>query len=494
MNSKENNETYKSLFKATSLFGGVQVYLILIGVIKSKIIALLLGPLGIGVQGLYVSAVELIKQFTSFGLSQSAVRDVSEAYGSNDYDKVDKVVSVLRRIVWYTGLLGAITMMVLSPVLSRLTFGSSDYTIPFLFLSTVLLIDQLTIGQKVVLQGLRKLKYLAKASAIGSTLGLLASIPLYYLLGIKGIVPTLILYSSVSLLFSWFYSKRITITNRKVNFKEMMIEGSGMIKMGLALSVSSMLVALSAYLLRGFIRYEGGTEEVGYFTAGFTIVNTYVAMVFNAMATDYYPRLAAVNHDDDKCRDLVSKQAEIGVLILAPMLCACILFWELMIRVLYTSDFLKAGNFILFAMLGMLFKLASWSISYIIIAKSESRLFVCNEIIQNVYTLLFNLIGYHYGGLLGLGISFTLCQVIYFIQVYIIAVKKYNFSFSASFWLMYVLQMAIVLLSLVIGITINDTLFRYIAGSFLLVISGYYSLKGLNDRTNFLSVLKNRIK
>ena len=279
-----------------------------------------------------------------------------------------------------------------------------------------------------------------------------------------------------------------------MNFKGMMIEGSGMIKMGLALSVSSMLVALSAYLLRGFIRYEGGTEEVGYFTAGFTIVNTYVAMVFNAMATDYYPRLSAVNHDDDKCRDLVSKQAEIGVLILAPMLCACILFWELMIRILYTSDFLKAGNFILFAMLGMLFKLASWSISYIIIAKSESRLFVSNEIIQNVYTLLFNLIGYHYGGLLGLGISFTLCQVLYFIQVYIIAVKKYNFSFSASFWLMYILQMAIVLLSLVIGITINDTLFRYIAGGFLLVISGYYSLKGLNDRTNFLSVLKNRMK
>ncbi len=176
--------SYRSIFKATSLFGGVQVYQILVGIVKSKVIAILLGPEGVGLLGLYSSAIDLVKQFTSFGLAQSAVRDVSEASGSGDFQRISKIIIVLRKLVWYTGFLGFTALLFFAPLLSKSTFGNYDYTVPLIFLSVTLLLDQLCAGQKVILQGLRKLKYLAKATVIGSTLGLVVSIPLYYLLGV----------------------------------------------------------------------------------------------------------------------------------------------------------------------------------------------------------------------------------------------------------------------------------------------------------------------
>ena len=136
-----NQSSYRSIFKATSLFGGVQVYQILIQIIKSKFIAVLLGPAGVGIMGLYQSGLQLVQQLSSMGLAQSAVRDVSEANGSNDIKKIARIVTVVRKLVWFTGLLGLIIVICCSPLLSKMSFGNYDYTIPFIILSITLLLD-----------------------------------------------------------------------------------------------------------------------------------------------------------------------------------------------------------------------------------------------------------------------------------------------------------------------------------------------------------------
>lgn len=92
----ENKSSYRSIFKATSLFGGVQVYQILIQIIKSKFVAVLLGPAGVGIMGLYQSGLQLIQQISSMGLAASAVRDVSEANGTNDIQKIAKTIRALQ--------------------------------------------------------------------------------------------------------------------------------------------------------------------------------------------------------------------------------------------------------------------------------------------------------------------------------------------------------------------------------------------------------------
>ena len=130
----------------------------------------------------------------------------------------------------------------------------------------------------------------------------------------------------------------------EISYKQTLKDGAGMLKLGLALCFSSILVSLSSYVLRSFISNIGGTSEVGLYVAGFAIVNTYVGMIFTAISTDYYPRLAAVNTDNHKCRQMVNEQGEIATLIMAPLLLICIVFMPLVVYILYSDKFIQQGG------------------------------------------------------------------------------------------------------------------------------------------------------
>lgn len=486
--------SYRSIFKATSLFGGLQAYQILISVIKSKIIAVLLGPAGMGMIGLYQSAVQLIQSLSAMGLSSSAVRDVSEANGTGDKDRINNVVSVLRRLVWFTGILGMIIVIALSPILSQTTFGSKDYTIPFIFLALTLLLDQLSAGQRVVLQGMRRLKHLAKASAYGATMTLVVAVPIYYLFGTDGIVPTLVLTSLITLLFTWFYARKIEIVKVEKSLAQTFREGSVMLKMGWAMSLSSILAYLSAYLFRGYVRSLDGTEAVGLYTAGFTILTAYVGMVFTAIGTDFYPRLAAVNKDTQKSNEVVNQQGEIASLIMGPILLICIFFMPIVVRLLYSKEFLGANDFILFAVPGMMFKMGSWLVAYQFIAKADMKLFIINEVVTTLYAFVFKIVGYRYFGLTGVGVAFTISLFIYMMQVVIFTKHYYKFKFTSVFLKLFVIQCVAIASSLVFKLLNGDGLTSYMIGACICVIAVVWSIYELNKRMNIMAFIKQRAK
>ena len=442
--------------------------------------------------GLYQSGLQLVQQFSSMGLANSAVRDVSEANGFNDIHKIAKIVTIVRKLVWLTGFLGLIIVACCSPLLSKMSFGNYDYTIPFIILSVTLLMDQLSAGQRVVLQGMRRLKDLARCTTLGVTFGLITSVPLYYWFGIDGIIPTLILNSACSLTLSWVYSRRIKFEKVYVTPKQTFEQGKQMLVMGLSMSLSGIFATIVSYIIRAYIQNVGGIEQVGLFQAGFVIMSTYVGMVMNAIATDYYPRLAAINKDNEMCREVVSQQGEIGTIIIAPMLNICLVFMPFVLSLLYSDLFIAANEFISWACLGMMLKLAAWIISYLFIAKAESKMFLKLELSANIVYLLFSLLGYHYMGLSGLGIAFALDYAVYFLLCYLIARKRYEFKFSKNFIKCYVVQLLLVVTCLSI-IIVSDGWIKYTIGSLVIFISCYLGVKGLNQRVNLLGFIKSKI-
>src|SRR5690606_34219944 len=109
--------------------------------------------------------------------------------------------------------------------------------------------------------------------------------------------------------------------------------------------------------------------------------------------------------------------------------------------ILYSVKFLAVNDMILWAVLGIFFKAASWSIGFIFLAKGATKMFFWNELTMNIYMLGLNLIGYYLWGLAGLGISFLVAYIIYLIQVYVVAYKYYNFSFKIDFYKIFILQL-----------------------------------------------------
>lgn len=485
--------SYRQVFKATSLFGGVQVFQILIGIIRTKFVAVLLGATGVGIMGLLNAPLQLIISITGLGISYSAVRDIAEAHGKEDQKRISYAITILRRWSWFTGLLGAVVTITLAPLLSQWTFGNRDYTWAFVWLSVTMLLQALSKGQSTILQGTRRLRDMARSGIIGSILGLFTSIPLYYWFGVKGIVPAMILSASTALFLSWYYSRRVPVLHVDLTFRETYKSGLGMARLGIYMTVAGFIASFSAYILNAFISNKGGVEEVGLYNAGWGVVGQYTGIIFSAMATDYFPRLSAVQDDNEKVRELVQQQGVTALLIMAPLLTLIIAAMPIVIRILYTPAFHPVVMFASLTVLGMQFKAISWAMGYVYLAKGNGSLFLKLEVVSGVAILAFNLLFYNILGLNGLGISFVISYFLAIIISYFALRVNYDFHFSGKFYVIVLYTYGFVILAF-LTMFIDSVFYRYAAGAFIFAMAALTSLYKLNELMDLRSLIINRFR
>lgn len=483
------SKSYRQIFKATSVFGGVQVFSIVINIIRYKFLAVLLGPAGMGIAALFTETLNLVRSVTSFGLSTSAVKTVATAYAVGDEKKISQVVSVLKKWVWMTGIFGFVVALALSPVLSRLVFGSTDYALSFALLAITVLLADLSAGQAVILQGTRKIRYLAKSGILGSLLGLITSIPLYYFFGSDGIVPAILITTLSALLLSWYFSNKVIIPTINVSRSLVISQGRQMMQLGFMLSLSGIITLAASYLVRIYISRSTGLADVGLYNAGFAIINSYAGLILAAMATDYFPRLSGVAHDNKLAASEINQQAEIAILILSPILCIFLVYIDWAVILLYSEKFIAIKNMIHWAALGMYFKAACWAAGFLLLAKGNAKGFFWNELIVNAYLLCFNLVGYHYWGLTGLGLSFLLTYILYLVQIAVVARRWYGFRFKPGFLRLFAIQVLLGVACFLV-VKLSGGMVAYIAGSVIILLSTLYSLSEMNKRLDLKSMLK----
>lgn len=466
---------------------------IVIGIIRVKFVAVLLGTTGVGIMSLLDAPLHLIISITGLGIAFSAVRYISEANADEDKNRIAEVIITLRRWSWFVGLLGAVVTISLAPLLSEWSFGNREYTWAFVWLSVTVLLKALSEAQKAILQGTRRLKDMAKAGVIGSAFGLFTSIPLYYFFGLKGIVPAMIITAITALLLSWYFSRKVPVEEIELPTRKTYTIGLGMAKLGVSMTIAGFIASLSTYVLNAFISNVGDVDQVGLYNAGWGVVGQYTGLVFTAMATDYFPRLSAIQSDNGKVKELVGQQAETALLIMTPLLALLIVTMPLVVKILYTPEFLPIVMFANLTVLGMQFKAVSWAMGYVYLAKGDGRLFLTLEIISGVAILLLNLGFYYFFGLNGLGISFIISYFLASIISYLVLRKKYGFSYSKVFYLVAILCYGIVVTSF-LTVFIPDPIFKIIAGIVVLIIAGSYSLYKLNKLMDFRSFISDRFK
>jgi len=493
MSDNDNINNYKETVKATSLFGGVELFNILIRIIRGKFIAVLLGPAGMGIVGLLNSTTELLSAFTNFGLQTSAVRNIAEANATGNSKQVFLVLSVLRKLVWYTGLFGTLICLFGASYFSQLTFGNSDYTYAFIILSVNILLVQLTHGQIALLQGLQKYKYLAKANIVGNTIGLFITVPLYYFWGIDAIIPVLLLTNVTTFILAIYYARKVNIKKVSVNLTDLKVVGGDMIKMGILISMSGLLATLSSYLVRIFISQTGGIDEVGLYNAGFTIINTYIGLVLTAMGTDYYPRLSKAASEKSFFLKTINEQAEIAILLIGPLVIAFIIFIKLIIFLLFSSKFLPIETMLLWAMSATLFKTMAWTLSYSLLAKGDSKVFFWSELSVLIYGFALNIGGYYYYGLSGLGVSFFIMYILYFVQLLFIVKIRYAFSFNSMAWRFFIIMGVFLLFAVIVKFFMPNWI-GYSIGTLLFLYLLRYSFMELDKRIGIKQLIINMIK
>jgi O-antigen/teichoic acid export membrane protein len=487
----DTQSSYRQIMKATSLFGGVQVINIIIGIIRTKLVAVLLGTAGIGVLGLLNTPLTLIASITGLGISFSAIRDISEAAGTQDEKRISDTLTSFRRWVLLTGILGMIVTIILAPWLSQWTFDNDEYTWAFIWLSSTFFINAISGGQLAILQGMRRLQNMAKATVIGSALGLFISIPLYYYFGTNGIPAALIITALVSLLISRHFARNIPIARSSISYKASFQLGLKMVKLGIVLTISGIVGAGVRYVILAFISREGGPEKVGLYQAGFGLISTYVGMIFTAMGADYFPRLAAINDDNKKCAEVINHQITIAATLIAPLCVLLLSFLPLAISLLYTKDFLPIVPMGEWLVLSTFLKVIVWAVGYLYLAKGALKTAFIIDNLMNVIFIVGYIFLYKLIGLEGIGIAdFILYSLALPLTLYVSS-TKYDFSFNRTTKIQLSKYGALVLFSFVL-LRVVDERFIYLIGSALTVFTSILAIVDLNKYIGILSFLKNR--
>ncbi|MEP5340502.1 MAG: oligosaccharide flippase family protein [Algibacter sp.] len=484
--SKKNE--YRAIFKVASIIGSVEVFNIVIAIIRSKVIALFLGPLGMGINGLFSITLEVFSSVSGLGIDKSSVKEISFFNNKKD-DKtfLVKLITLIRKLSLYAALLGSILMIVFSSLLSKWVFDSESYVFAFVWLSLALFFKQLTQVNFSILQGLRAIPNLAKANMFGSFISLIVTVPLYYFFKIEAIVPAIIISYIVSFLVSYFFQIKNVIPTIKLsdfNIKSDFIKGKQTLKLGVLLSFSGVITVITTYVFQIYLRYISSLEIVGLYLGGMAILNYYVNIVFNAMGKDYYPRLASIHNDNEKVIKVIQQQALIAILTITPIIVVFVAMAPFFIQVLYSSKFLDIIIFVKWGILGMLFKAISWSIGYSFIAKGDSKVFLKTTVVFNLFFLGLNILGYHYYGLEGLGISFFLYYGIHLISVFVIAKLRYGVYFTVDFGKLFFLTLILCLTVFMCSFIQND-LYRNLSVGILGFVSIIFTLYHLNRIMDF---------
>mgnify|MGYP003292275651 CR=1 FL=1 len=491
-NSKQKKNSYRDNFKTTILFSFVQIYQIFIRIVRSKFVAMFLGPEGMGITSLLHSTTDLISASTNMGLKTSGVRSVAAANSLQDQAKIAEISTVVRRLIMITGLFGMLICACFSPLWSLNSFGNYDYTWAFVIVSVVILLDQLNYGELVLLQGLQKRTFLAKANIIGQTISLFVIVPLYYFFRVKAIVWVLVIASLTTFIISKCYTKRLNIPKVHVTFREVFSLGREMIKLGVLLSIQHMMAQLSMYIVRNYVSQVGSLTDVGLYSAGSTIINLYLSLVFTAMATDYFPRLSKTKNNEE-LHNTIQQQAEITIFLFAPIIVLFIVFIKPVILLLYSEEFLPIEMMLYFAMGATLIKALAWSQSYSIVAKAKAKVYFWNEVVAITNNLILNILGYKLFGLTGFGISIVIGYILYLIQVSCVTKKYFNFSFSSIIWKYFIILNIFVVASLVSKIALSN-FWGYIFGSIIFMICLCYSYRELDKRVGIKDALINKFR
>jgi len=368
--------------------------------VRSKLVAVLLGPDGMGLISLLNSSIKLVSDSTNLGIGISAVKRLSLLYEQEDEARMRGEVSVVRSWGLLTALLGAVVMVAASPFLNAVSFSWGDHTLHYVLLSPVIGMMAVTGAELAILKATRHLRQLATLSVYNVLCALLLSVPLFFLWGASAIVPSMVLVAFLQLLLTCWYSWRLF--PYRVSFSRVTLsQGRVMVVLGIAFVGAGILGSGSEFIIRSYLNNVASLGELGFYNTAYMITMTYGGMLFTALEADYYPRLSAAQDNVRESNLIVNHQIEVSLLLVAPLVTFSVISLPLVVPLLFSPAFnavVPLTQVLMFALYARAFTLP---VQYISLAKGASVSYLLVEAFYDVTVVVGVVLGHHVHGLMG---------------------------------------------------------------------------------------------
>lgn len=419
--------SYKSIIKSTGLIAIVQVIQIIFGLVRNKVVALLLGTKGFGIWGLYTTYIEMASAFSSLGLDQSGVRQIAK---SNDPLIIAKCIWVFKRALIIVSSFTAILSILFSKAISLLIFNTKDYYWGVIIVSFVILFNGISKGQIAILNGLRNLRSLAISQIIGAIVGSIACIILVYLIGEKGIPYFLLSIGLTAVLSTWWFVRKMNLQLEKPSFEETKKELKQLFLLGLGFSAAGVIAAIMTWLSRIYLVKNYDLGAVGIYQASWTISNLYIGTILTAMGVDFMPRIMKLLNEPTKLNTTANEQIELGVLLSSIGVVGILIFSPLVLHLLYSSEFIVGVNIIRWQVLGVSLRVIAFPFSYVIMAHNKPLTYAIIQTIFWVTDFLLLILFSNLFGFNGLGINYFIAYILYLFMTFIACHQICSFKFS----------------------------------------------------------------
>ena len=478
----DEGKSYRQILRSTSIVGGASIINILIGLIRIKMAAILLGPSGVGLIGLLSNLMTMAANVASLGAATVGTRQIAEAAGRED---ARTMVGARRALFWGSVLLasvGSLIFWLLRGTIATQILGAPGLSDEIGWLALGVGLTVAGGSQVALLNGLRRVGDLARISvysALGATALGVGALLLWH---DKGLLVYLLLTPVASFAVGYWYTSRLPkIVGPPTPLREMTQQWTTLVRLGMAFMIAGVATTAGQFLVRTLVQRELGSDALGHFEAAWVISMTYIGFVLRAMGTDYYPRLTAVMHDHAVVNKLINEQTEVALLLAAPVFLVMLGVAPWLIELLYSRSFSEATSVLRWQILGDVLKVASWPLGFVLLASGDGRAFILSETLATIVFVVFVWLGLPYFGLAATGIGFLLMYAIYLPLVYSLVRRKTGFR-----WTKNLLVNTVVLLTsgaLVVMIALTHATAGAVSGIVTATAFGSYAFRKLTEVT-----------
>lgn len=424
--SRAETSSSRGLIKSMLVIGSAQAVRILISIVRLKVLAVLLGPSGVGLLSIYNSLQSMVQQTAGLGMGSSGVRQIASSRGE------EATLSRVRRVLFAAhlvqGALAMVAVWLLRAPISTWLFGDAARATEVGLIGIAILLALLGTAQTALLQGLRRITELGRVTVLASLAGTLVGLAAVWLQGESGLIWFILMQPLATVLVALHFTRRLSKpTAARLSVAETWEIWKPMAEIGAAFMLGGLATTATLLLVRGRISQELGLDAAGHFAAAWGITVTYVGFLLGAMGADYYPRLTEVISKQVAAVRLMNDQAQLSLAIGGPVLLLLIGLAPWIVTLLYSAEFGPAVTVLQWQTVGNVFKLASWAMSFSIVAAGRGKTYFLMELSFNIVFFAIVMTLLPRVGLEITAYAFVLGYLVYLTTVYMLARRIHGF-------------------------------------------------------------------
>lgn len=353
----------KKLVKSMLMVGSSTSANMLVAIVRNKLMAVMLGPSGLGFFAQLTGLQNLVAGLVPMGMQEGVVRYVAK-YRAEDPAKLKSFVITASRLFLLLSVVSTILCLVLIKPLAAWVLDESRH---FLFLLPAILGIPLIVQSRLhqtFLQASMEVKLYSKALVVTSVFGLITLVPMVLEWGLPGAAVHLLLFALLGYVVASMYSKRTLDKSLK---SEENVTGldrlavRNLFRFGFASLPNTFFLLFVPFFVRIKIISDLGFEANGIYQVIYAVSTQYLVVPISAMATYTLPKISSLRDVKDINQEI--NIAVRGVLLFSTAAILTLLLGrDLFVRLLFTDKFLPAIALFPLQLLGDLIKAVAWAI------------------------------------------------------------------------------------------------------------------------------------